>query len=105
MNEVVDSKIDDLYVDAVDYLFTEWLVRRGIFSAYKANFKRYNDFDGTFRGVLRDWIRTVLRSSRSSMGDLLDASFPFVATPEGFYFWTNHSAAWSRFCNEFKDNL
>lgn len=105
MKAIKDSRVFSLRVDAVGYLFTEWLVRRGIFSAYKANYERHHHFDETFRDVLRDRIYKMFRSSRYVLSDLVDLSFPFASTPEGFYFWQKHSLAWRRFCNEFRNNL
>lgn len=100
-----DSRVDELRVDAAYYLFTEWLVRRGVFSAYKRNFERHNSFEGSFRNALHDWIRFVFHSADFVLGDLLDTSFPFAPTSEGFCFWARHSTDWNLFCVEFKHNL
>lgn len=105
MKAIKNSKVDELRVDAVEFLFTEWLVRRGVFSAYKRNYKQHNDVEGTLPDALRDLIRTVLRSPDFVVGDLLDLSFSFTSTSEGFRFWARHAVAWNLFCVEFKHNL
>lgn len=105
MKAVKNSKVDELCVDAVESLFTEWLIRRGVFSAYKRNYERYNVVDGTLRDALYVLIRFVFRSPDYVAGDLLDLSFPFAWTSEGFRFWARHAVAWNHFCAEFKHNL
>lgn len=105
MKAIKNSKVDELCVDAVESLFTEWLVRRGVFSAYERNYERHNDVEGTLRDALYDLIRFVLRSPDFVVGDLLDLSFPFASTSEGFRFWARHAVAWNLFCVKFKHNL
>lgn len=105
MKAIKDSRVGELRIDAAYYLFTEWLARRGVFSAYRRNFEQHNDFEGSFRDALYDWIRIAFRSTDSVLGDFLDMSFPFAATPEGFCFWARHSTDWNLFCVKFKHNL
>lgn len=93
-------RTDELLIDVVEYAFIEWLVRRGIFSAFKANYERAFAPYKSFRDRLRSQIRRSLDSSRLSPGCLITSSFVFLSTPEGVEFWSKQSAAWERFCNK-----
>ena len=44
--------IDKLLLDVVEYAFVEWLVRRGIFTAFMANYDRTPTALITFRDCL-----------------------------------------------------
>lgn len=96
------SRLSDLSVDVVEYMFTEWLVRQGVFSAYKANFEEFCLNHRSFRDNLRDKIRYLCRSSISDTEVLISTSFPFTMTPEGYNFWVEQSKLWQRFCSKFK---
>ena len=89
--------ISELSIDAVDYLFVEWLRRRGVFSAFRSNCGFDKKCNNSFRNVLRHRIRTVLYSSHAGIGDLISISFIFARTPEGIDFWFKLSFAWRRF--------
>ena len=95
----------ELTVDAVDYLFVEWLRRRGVLSAFKSNCGFGKGHGKTFRTVLRYRIQTVLHSSHAGIGDLISISFIFTHTPEGLSFWFDLSFAWRRFCTDFQKNF
>lgn len=99
------STIPELSIDAVDYLFVEWLRRKGVLSAFRSNCGFDKERNDSFRIVLRYRIRDVLRSSHVSVGDLISMSFIFTHTPEGFSFWFDLSFAWRRFCADFHDNF
>jgi len=99
------STISELSIDAVDYLFVEWLCRRGVFSAFRSNCGFDEDHNTSFRTVLRYRIRGVLHSSRLGVGDLISMSFIFTHTPEGLDFWFKLSFAWRRFCTDFQTNF
>lgn len=88
---------DKLLLDVMEYAFVEWLVRRGIFTAFRANYDRIPTTRKTFRDCLRDHIRYVY--SRPSLGPeaLISSAFLFTSTPEGCEFWIKHSDAWRRF--------
>lgn len=92
---------DKLLLDVIEYAFVEWLVRRGIFTAFRANYDRVPTTRKTFRDCLRDQIRYV--RSRPSLGPeaLISSAFLFTSTPEGYEFWIKHSDAW----RHFYDNL
>lgn len=94
-------RTNDLLVDVLEYAFTEWLVRRGIFSAFKANFVRVRPSEKSFRYLLRDHIRLVRFSSYLYLDSLIVTAFPFTLAPEGYEFWLKQSVAWKRFFTEF----
>lgn len=99
------STTSELSIDAVDYLFVEWLRRRGVFSAFRSNCGFDRKRQDAFRTVLRFQIRNVLYSSRLGIGDLITMSFLFTDTPEGYAFWSDLSFAWRRFCVDFQNNF
>lgn len=99
------STISELSTDAVDYLFVEWLRRRGVFSAFRSNCGFDEKRNKSFRTVLRSKIQGVLHSSYAGIGDLISMSFIFGNTPEGLAFWFDLSFAWRRFCADFQNNF
>jgi hypothetical protein len=103
MKKTKVSKISKLSVDAVDYLFVEWLRRQGVFSAFRSNCGFDEEHNNTFRTVLRRRIQSVLYSSYAGIGDLISMSFIFAHTPEGLAFWFDLSFAWRRFCSDFQN--
>ena len=99
------STISELSIDAVDYLFVEWLCRRGVFSLFRSNCWFGQVRNDSFRTALRRRIQDVLHSSNLGVGDLISMSFSFTSTPEGYAFWADQSFAWRRFCTEFQNNF
>ena len=99
------STISELSVDAVDYLFVEWLRRRGVLFAFRLNCGFDKECNSSFRTALRCRIRSVLHSSYVGIGDLISISFIFAHTPEGLSFWFDLSFAWRRFCTDFQNNF
>lgn len=99
------STISELPVDAVEYLFVEWLRRRGVFFAFRSNCGFDKERNNSFRTMLRYQIQDVLRSPRADVGDLISGSFLFSHTPEGLAFWFGLSFAWRRFCADFQNNF
>lgn len=100
MEKSKSFKVDKLAVDVVEYAFVEWLIRRGIFTAFRANYDRVPTDRKTFRDCLRDHIRYVYRRSCLGPESLITSAFLFTSAPEGFEFWKNHSDAWRRFYHE-----
>ena len=96
-----DSRFNDLQIDSIEYMFIEWLIRRGIYTAYKSNYERAFSLRTSFRERLRGHIRRTLSDSSYGPGDLISSAFLFASTPEGFKFWSKHSIAWKRFCTNF----
>ena len=94
-----------LLVDVIEYAFTEWLVRQGIFAAFKANYKASVLLRGSFRSVLRAHIRRSLRGPKLAPTQLISTAFLFASTPEGYDFWRKYSVAWERFYFKFQPKL
>ena len=92
------SRINDLAIDVIEHAFTEWLVRRGVFTAFKANYEDTNPFRGSFRDHLRFHIQLTLDCPNLGPCYLISSAFSFVRTPEGSDFWNNQSDAWKHFC-------
>jgi hypothetical protein len=99
------STISELSIDVVEFLFFEWLRRRGVFSAYRLNCGFNEKRKKAFRTGLRYRIQDVLHSPFLGVGDLISRSFLFTSTPEGYAFWSEESIAWRRFCTNFKNNF
>lgn len=99
------SRVSDLSVDVVEYMFTEWLVRQGSFSAYKANYEKFNPNHRSFRDNLRVKIRGLRRTSLFGVENIISTSFPFAMTLEGYNFWLDQSNLWRRFCSDFKSKF
>ena len=100
-----NPKDADLIVDVMEYAFTEWLVRHGIFVAFKTNYDVIVSPYGGFRDRLRDHIRHSLSSPNFDPTGLISTAFVFAFTPEGSGFWEKYSAAWERFYLKFQSRL
>jgi len=98
-------KAGDLIVDVLEYTFTEWLVRQGVFSAFKTNYDVVVSPYGGFRDRLRDHIRYSLSNSSLGPTYLISSAFLFHTTPEGYDFWRKISDAWKRFCLNFQSQF
>ena len=99
------SRTDDLLIDLVEYMFVEWLVRRGVFAAFKSNYEHAFSLRTGFHERLRGQIRRTLNGSVFGVGHLITSSFLFTSTPEGAKFWCKQSAAWERFCAKLQVKL
>lgn len=97
MKKLEKSVNDKLLLDVMEYAFVEWLVRRGIFTAFRANYDYIPTTQHTFRDCLRDHIRYVYRKPSLGPEALITSAFLFTSTPEGYEFWNEHSDAWKRF--------
>ena len=97
MKKLERSVTDKLLFDVVEYAFIEWLVRRGIFTAFRANYDRIPTTQKTFRDCLREHIQYVYRVSNLGPESLISSAFLFASTPEGYEFWVKQSDAWKRF--------
>lgn len=105
MRKIKKSRLSELSVDVVEYMFTEWLVRRGLFSVYKANYEKFYPNHQSFRDNLRVKIRSLRRSSFFGIENIISTSFPFAMTPEGYNFWVDQSNLWRCFCSDFKSKF
>lgn len=97
MNRLKSSVDDGLRFDVIEYAFVEWLINRGIFTAFRANYDRIPTMRKTFRSCLREHIRYVYRTPSLGPESLISSAFLFPSTPEGFEFWNEQSDAWQRF--------
>jgi len=97
MKKLKRPVVDELVFDVMEYAFVDWLVRRGIFTAFRANYDRIPTVQQTFRDCLRDHIRYVYSSSSLGPATLITSAFLFTSTPEGYDFWIEQSEAWERF--------
>ena len=100
MKMLEQSAENKLLLDVMEYAFVEWLIQRGIYAAFRANYSRTSETRRTFRDCLRDHVQHVYRTSSLGPEALISSAFLFPSTPEGFEFWTNHSDAWVRFYNK-----
>ena len=96
------SRIDDLAIDVVEYAFREWLIRQGVFVAFKKNYEFTNPAFISFREQLRFHIRFILECPTLDLRSLVSSAFTFHSTPEGADFWRKQSDAWNRFCLDFR---
>lgn len=94
-----------LLVDVVEYAFVEWLVRRKVYRAFRANCDRAAGSSKPFRECLRDHVRYVIKSPTLDPASLISSAFLFTSTPEGYKFWLKHSEAWSRFYASFSKHI
>lgn len=103
--KIKNYKDGELIVDVLEYAFTEWLVRHGIFVAFKTNYDVVVSPYGGFRDRLRGHIRHCLCSPNFDPTRLISTAFVFALTPEGSDFWRKYSVAWERFFLKFQSKL
>lgn len=96
------SRINDLMIDAIEYTFVMWLIRQGVFDAFKANFDACFPSSKDLRDRLHAHVRFTLTESYLGPGSLISSAFLYTSTPEGANFWRKQSAAWQRFCIKLK---
>ena len=105
MKNFKSSKDVGLLVDVVEYAFVEWLVRRKVYRAFRANYDRAAGSSKSFRDCLRDHVRYVIESPTLDPSRLISSAFLFDSTSEGYKFWLRHSEAWSRFYSSFSKHI
>ncbi len=86
-----------LMTDVVEYAFVEWLIRRKVYSVFRANYDRAAESSKPFRDCLREHIRHLYCDSNLGPASLISSAFLFTSTPEGYRFWLKQSEAWRRF--------
>ena len=99
------SRINDLAIDVIAYAFLEWLIRQGVFAAFKKNYESNILPLRGFREQLRHHIQLVLDCPGLDVSCLVSSAFTYVETPEGADFWRKQSDAWKRFCTKFQTLL
>jgi len=97
-----NSRLSDLSVDVLEYVFIEWLVRQNSFAAYKRNYEVFHPNHRSFRDNLRIKLRSVCRLRGGAAEAIIATSFPLAMTPEGYDFWVDQSNLWCSFCGKFK---
>lgn len=105
MEDKKSFKVDGLLVDVVEYAFIEWLVRRKVYRAFRANYDLYPTATSSFRDSLREHIRYLFSKSKLGPASLITSAFLFTSTPEGYKFWLKHSEAWTRFYSSFSKHI
>lgn len=105
MKKKRSSKDVKLMVDVLDYAFVEWLIRRKVYPAFRANYDRSFGSSKPFRDLLREQILYILTHSHLTPASLISSAFLFTSTPEGYKFWIKCSEDWSRFYNSFSKTV
>ena len=90
-----------LTLDVYAYLFTEWLVRQGIYRRFTTNSMRALKEEGPVNRFVRDHVRRLLARPFFTMNSAVIAAFPFAETPEGVEFWQHASEEWISFLSDF----
>lgn len=91
----------DLRVDALDYLFVEWLVRNHLYGKFARNLAAARQVTTSVRDLIRRRIRTYASFPVVDYSFLMTGAFCFESTPEGREFWSDASRRWSDFCGYF----
>ena len=98
-------RISDLAIDVVECAFTKWLIRRGLFASFRANYNACYPSPGSFRDRLRVHIRSCFCDCSFGPGELISSAFLYASTPEGVNFWLKQSAAWKKLYASLKKEL
>jgi len=91
----------DLRVDALDYLFVEWLVRNRLYRRFAKNLVAARHPTMSARDYIRRRVRTYASFPVVDYSFLMTGAFFFESTPEGREFWNGASRRWSDFCKYF----
>jgi len=91
----------DLRVDALDYLFVEWLIRNRLYRRFAKNLVADRHTTMSARSYIRLRIRTYAAFPVTDYSFLMTGAFLFESTPEGREFWCDASRRWSDFCKYF----
>jgi len=91
----------DLRVDALDYLFVEWLVRNHLYRKFTRNLAAARQITTSVRSLIRQRVCAYAALPAMDYSFLLTGAFLFNETPEGREFWNDASRRWSDFCRYF----
>ncbi len=91
----------DLRVDALDYLFVEWLVRNHLYRRFAKNLAATRQVTTSVRDLIRLRVCAYATLPAVNYSLLLSGAFLFDSTPEGREFWKDASRRWSDFCKYF----
>jgi len=86
-----------LIFNVFDYMFVEWLSRRGLYSKFVANLPAVKDNSLPHRTAVCGLIAYVLDTPYLTLSNAVFSAFPFDSTPEGSTFWLNVSREWEQF--------
>lgn len=92
---------DELRVDALDYIFVEWLIRNNLYGRFMRNSSVYCLVHTSARRELRDRIRYYVLNDPSNYSGFVSGAFYFARTPEGRDFWTDVTSNWVKFVKSF----
>lgn len=98
------QKTFDLFefrVDALEYLFVEWLVRNNLYCKYARNLKASGRVTTSVGDCIRSRVRLYASNPCINYSFFLTGSFNFTETPEGPEFWIEASQRWENFCKSF----
>ena len=91
----------DLRVDALDYLFVEWLVRNHLYRRFANNLAAAGQITTSVRDLIRQRVCAYAAFPAMDYSLLLTGAFLFESTPEGREFWNDASRRWADFCRYF----
>ena len=91
----------DLRVDALDYIFVEWLVRNCLYCSFTKNLLASRHTSMSARDCIRERVRIYASFPVVNYSFLLSGAFLFDSTPEGREFWNDASRRWEDFCRYF----
>jgi len=91
----------DLRVDALDYLFVEWLVRNHLYRRFAKNLAAARQVTTSVRDLIRQRVCFYAAYPAIDYSFLLTGAFLFDSTPEGREFWNDASRRWADFCRYF----
>lgn len=91
----------DLRVDALEYIFAEWLVRNRLYRKFAKNLMVSRQTTMSARDCIRQRVRIYASLPVVDYSFLMTGAFLFEYTPEGREFWSDASRRWSDFCKYF----
>ena len=91
----------DLRVDALNYLFVEWLIRNRLYYKFAKNLAADKKTTMSARDLIRRRVRIYASFPVVDYSFLMTGAFFFEFTPEGREFWNDASRRWSDFCKYF----
>ena len=91
----------DLRVDALDYIFVEWLVRNRLYRKFAKNLAASRPGTASVRSLIRQRVCAYAAFPAMNYSFLLTGAFLFDLTPEGREFWVRVSERWADFCKYF----
>lgn len=87
----------NLKVDALDYIFTEWLVRNRLYRKFSRNLRKAQPDIESPRAYIRDRIYCCILNPPTDFSILIEGAFLFDKTPEGSDFWSDATDRWCDF--------